>query len=450
MPDWFERSAMRDVLGEAALVADPFALYRLMDKLHPRRPQIEAALFERERELFNLDATIYLYDLTSTYFEGLAQANPKAQRGYSRDSRPDAKQVVIGLVVNRDGFPIAHEIFAGNRQDRTTVDAMLEALGQRVELRPGQTVVVDRGMAHKENIESIRKRQMFYIVAARQTERDEHLAEFEDLDGFTEVIRQPSPRNPAQKKSRVRVKQLRAGDETRVLCLSDGREAKDRAIREKAEKKLLADVERLRKSVAAGRVKSATVINQRVGRIKERYPRVARYFRLDYDEAAAQIACQRDDQRLAVAQALDGAYLLRTNRHDLNGEEFWRVYLLLTRAENAFRCMKSPLGERPIFHQLERRVETHIFLCVLAYHLLVSIEKTLLDQGVHSSWASVRDALRTRQICTVTLPTDDGWKLKIRQATKPEPTHLELYKQLSIPSAIMSPQRTWIMPGSDE
>ena len=450
MPDWFSRTALCDLLGEQAIVSDPFPLYRLLDKLHPKRAQIEAALVERERELFNLDATVFLYDLTSTYFEGQADLNPKAKRGYSRDSRPDAKQVVVGLVVNRDGFPLAHEVFAGNRLDCTTVDEMLDALGKRVPLQPGQTVVVDRGMAGKENIASILKRKLSYIVAARQSERDKHLAAFEDPEGYVEVIREPSPRNPAQKKSRVRVKQVRAGEETHVLCLSDGRRAKDRAIRDKHENRLLADVERLKKSVASGRTVNAAAVHQRLGRIKERYPRVARYYRLEYDETDKRVRCERDEECVQTAQALDGAYLLRTNRHDLSAEEFWRIYLLLTRAENAFRCMKSPLAERPIFHHLEHRVETHIFLCVLAYHLLAAIERTLLDQGVHTSWASVREILRTRQINTILLPSEDGWILKIRQATKPEPAHVELYKQLAISGKIIPPRRTWIMPGGDE
>src|SRR5271169_2815820 len=160
MPDWIRRTALADILGTdfEALVEDP--LYRVLDKLHPHRAAIEAELVERERRLFNLDRTIYLYDLTSTYFEGLAVANDKAQRGYSRDHRPDCKQVVIGLVVNRDGFPIAHEVFKGNTQDRTTLATMLDRLQARIGLPEGATVVVDRGMAYDENIAEITARKL--------------------------------------------------------------------------------------------------------------------------------------------------------------------------------------------------------------------------------------------------------------------------------------------------
>jgi len=171
--------------------------------LHPERERIESALCERERTLFNLDQTIYLYDLTSTYFEGQALANPKAKHGYSRDKRPDCKQVVVGLVVNRDGFPQAHEVFEGNRADRTTLTAMLDLLDTRVGLKAGQTVVVERGMAFDDNLAELKSRKLHYVVASRQSERDTWLAEFEDLCGFEEVLRLPSPRNPFQKKSQI-------------------------------------------------------------------------------------------------------------------------------------------------------------------------------------------------------------------------------------------------------
>ena len=450
MPEWIRSTALADILGENFDDLDAFPLYRNLDKLYPERARIEAALVERERELFDLDTTIYLYDLTSTYFEGQALGNRKAKRGYSRDKRPDCKQVVVGLVVNRDGFPIAHEVWAGNTQDRSTLDAMLDALAKRVDLEPGQTVVVDRGMAFKENLESIRARGLRYIVAARQGERDEHLAEFEDLEGFDDVVRQPGPRNPGQKKSRVRVQQRRVGEETHVLCLSDGRQAKDRAIREKHERRLLADMEKLKTRVGQGRLKDVEKIHAAIGRLRERHPRVARYYPIAYDEEKRLVEYHRDDAKMAVAETLDGSYLLKTDRHDLTADEAWRVYTLLTRAENAFRSMKSPLAERPIFHHLEHRVETHIFLCVLAYHLLVSIETTLLDNGVHTSWATVREQLRTHQICTVVLPAEGGQTLRIRQATKAEKPHRDLYRQLSIPSQIIRPKRTWITEGSDE
>ena len=206
MPDWIRRTALADILGADfdALEEDP--LYLVLDKLHPHRSVIEAALVERERSLFNLDATIYLYDLTSTYFEGQCVRNAKAKRGYSRDHRPDCKQVVVGLVVRREGFPITHEVFAGNAQDRTTLATMLDRLTERAGLKQGSTVVVDRGMAFDDNIAEIKQRRLNDVVASRQPERDRWLGDFEDTEGFTPLLRQPSPLNGAQKKTSIEVK----------------------------------------------------------------------------------------------------------------------------------------------------------------------------------------------------------------------------------------------------
>jgi transposase len=442
-PAWIRRTALADILGSNfdGLVED--ALYRVLDKLHPHRAAIEAALVERERNLFNLDRTIYLYDLTSTYFEGEAAANGKAQRGYSRDHRPDCKQVVIGLVVNRDGFPIAHEVFAGNTQDRTTLATMLDLLKRRVGLPEASTVVVDRGMAYDQNIAEIKARKLHYLVASRQSERTQWLADFADASGFTEVLRPPSPRNPAQHKTRVEVKIQREENTTYVLCRSAQRSDKDRAIRTKQEGRLLADLDKLKQRVSAGQLKRPEKIAEAIGRLKERYPRVARYYELSIDPNTAQFsAILKEDERAAAAQ-LDGCYLIKTDRSDLSAPDFWRVYALLTRAEDAFRDLKTPLGERPIYHHTERRVESHIFVCVLAFHLLVAIEKTLLDRGVHTSWASVRAILKTHQVCTIVLPTKGGQTLRIRKASTPENEVAQLYAQLRLTDQVIKPASRW-------
>jgi transposase len=444
MPRWIQDTALDDILGvDFEELADD-SLYRNLDKLYPNRFSIESGLVERERNLFNLDPTVFFYDLTSTYFEGMALKNPKAKRGYSRDKRPDCKQVVIGLVVGGEGFPVAHEVFPGNIQDRKSLRFMLDSLNERVGLSEGQTVVVDRGMAYEENIEEIRSRNLRYIVASRQSERDQWLEEFGDSGEFQEVERTPSPRNPYQNKSPVRVKMIRSGDETHVLCIGEGRKEKDRAIREKLEARLVRDLTKLQERVRKGRLVKPTAIAEVIGRLKERYPRVARYYSIFYDEHKNEVQWEVRTEQRAKAETLDGAYLLRTDRHDLSADEAWRLYMTLTRAETAFRCMKSPLAERPIFHQLQRRVETHIFLCVLAYHLLVAIEKTLLDKGVHTSWATVRETLQTHHVATIVLPTDGHILLKIRKGSTPEPQHVDLYQLLGVPQQIIRPKKTAI------
>ena len=445
MPDWIRSTALDDILDTRFDELSEDALYRTMDELTPHRAAIESALVERETQLFNVERTVFFYDLSSTYFEGLAKANRKARRGYSRDKRPDCLQVVVALVVNRDGFPLLHEVFEGNVQDRATLEAMLALIDGRVGLQEGQTVVIDRGMAYPENLDTLRAhpKGLHYVVAARQGERDQWLSEFEGLEGFEEVIRVPSPTNPLQKKSTIRVKAKRAGDELHVLCLSAERAQKDRAIRERQEARLLVDLHGLERRIARGQLKRPVKIGEAIGRLKERYPRVARYYRVDYDESARTLTHRLDEQRRAQAEQLDGSYLLRTDRTELSGEDAWRLYMLLTRAERAFRDMKSPLLLRPIHHQIARRVDTHIFLCLLAYHLLVAIEKTLLDQHVHVSWQTLRERLATHQVCTVVLPTDTGEVLRIRKGSTPESEHRIIYQLLDVPEQIIRPRKTW-------
>jgi transposase len=441
MPDWVRRTALAELLHADFRSLNDEALYRNLDRLHPQRALIEAELAARERDLFALPESIYLYDLTSTYFEGQALANEKAKRGYSRDKRPDCKQVVVGLVLDGDGFPKAHEVFEGNRNDSTTVEDMLAALEKRVGKKPGATVTVDRGMAYAENIEQIRGRGYHYLVAARPEERWEHERDFVEESGWEEIVREPSPTNPAQKKTQVRLKQCDTGAEVHVLCRSEQRQEKDRAIRELQEKRLLADLESLARGIAKRTKKPRTEaeVNQSIGRLRERYTRVGRYYQIRYQAERRALTWAVDEEGKRRAERLDGSYVLKTDRRDMSQEEIWRQYILLTRVESAFRAMKSPLLERPIFHHLADRVEAHIFLCVLAYHLLATVEKAFLDQGVHTSWASLREQLATHQVVTVVLPTSDGQQIRIRRATTPEAEHKRVYEVLRIPAEILDP-----------
>ena len=443
MPDWIRRTALGDILKEdfSGLVDE--ALYRNLDRLHPNRERIERELAEQEKTLFNLDDTVYLYDLTSTYFEGQAKANPQAKRGYSRDKRGDCKQVVIGLVLDREGFPKAHEIFDGNMQDRRSLDAMLDALEKRTGKRPGATVIVDRGMAFDENLEQIKKRGLHYMVAGLQTVRNQWLDELENDEGWEDVVRTPSPRNPFQKKTRVQVKRQQKGDVIYILCRSDGREEKDRAIRETHEAKLLKDLTRLQQRVDKGALKKHDKIHQAIGRLMERYPRVARYYNITCDSQQQKLSWKELADKKALARKLDGSWVLKTDRQDLTADEIWRTYILLTRVEDAFRDLKSPLMERPIFHHLQNRTQTHIFLCVLAYHLLAAIEHRFLQAGVHTSWWTIRQQLSTHQVATIVLPTADDRVLKIRKAGTPEPVHHKIYATLQISAEVMKPVKTW-------
>ena len=440
MPEWIADTALADILGfDPAELADD-SLYRNLDKLAESSSFIEAALAENERTLFDFDDTIYLYDLTSHYFEGQCAANPQARRGYSRDKRPDCKQVVVGLVINREGFPKAHLVFDGNRQDRTTLNEMLAQLEDVVGRHPGATVVVDRGMAFAENLEQIRARGYHYIVATRQTERNDWLDEFESGE-YTQIFRQPSPTNPSQKKGSVSARIAHRDGYTYALCVSEGRSKKDAAIRTGKEKKLVPDLSKLSARIENGKLTNYDLIQQAIGRLRERYPRVARYYDISY--SSGNLAWSERREAKQIAESLDGCYLLKTDRDDLQVDEIWHIYSLLAKAEGAFRAMKTPLSERPIFHHLAHRVRAHIFLCILAYHLMVAIELTLRAKGIHSSWASVRRTLQTHQVKTFILPLSDGRTVKVRKSVSPNPAQRAIYDALGLPHKVISTTKKW-------
>lgn len=488
---WIFRTALPDILGWEMPTVGVNTLYRHLDKLHPQKELIERALAERESNLFNLDNSVLLYDLTSTFFEGQCEKNPQAQHGYSRDGRPDCKQVAVGLVVNRDGFPLAHEVLDGNRSDTTTVADMLDVLGKRAADASSQrTVMVDRGMSSLANLKLICQRGYCYVVAAKQKERDALLAQLGDEADWHELggreatirikrmppdvvttLKSATLDNKAAKAAsaikrvqenkdpdKVNVLKQKAEAATQaeaearfalehhelwVLCVSSGRIEKDKAIREKQEQRLLEDMTKLSKRVAAGSLKASQKVHQAIGRLKERYPRVARYYDITFDEKAGTLSWDENRLMKLSAETLDGSYLLKTDRLDISDAEIWRTGMLLTRVEAAFRDLKSPLMERPIFHQLKHRVQTHVFVCILAYHLLVAIAKRFRDRGLETSWETLREALRTHQVSTVVMPTTDGRVLRWRHGTTPDKLHQEIYDTLGITSEVIRPIKTW-------
>ena len=310
-------------------------------------------------------------------------------------------------------------------------------------------MVVDRGMAFDDNLAEITHRKLHYVVASRQPERDRWLGR---PRGHRRLRPGAAPAFAAQP----------GAEEDRDRGQDPRRRRKDlRAVPQRA-----AHRQGPRHPHQAGRAAARGSRQARQARRREEpgqgredqpgdrtlegaLPRVARYFDLSYDAQTATLQAQFNADKHAKAEQLDGCYLIKTDRNDLSGDELWRIYILLTRAENAFRDMKSPLAERPIFHHTERRTEAHIFLCVLAYHLLIAIEKTLLDQGIHSSWPTVRDTLKSHQVCTIVLPADNGSCLRIRKAATAEPDVQDLYRRLAISPHIIKPQHSWTPAHSD-
>ena len=424
---WFERTALGELMEGRLKGLNEDLLYRVSDRLYRRREEIEVRLAQRERELFSLDETIILYDFTSTYFEGLAGGNEKAEYGYSRDHRPDQKQVVVGLVLDREGFPKAHTVLKGNTRDPKTLGGILDVLDKRVEDRR-VTVVIDRGLATEKNLEIVKGRGYTYIVATRQSEREKW---FPGVEKEQFVTLRENEKGEVEVEGQVR----RTGDEVVVLCYSKKREAKDRAIRERFQERFEEDAQRLKKRVETGNLKDEGKIHQAIGRLRERYPRVARYYDLKLVAGESgrwefRWALKKED--VEKDEARDGMYVLRTNRLDLSDREIWALYVMLTRVENSFRYLKSTLGIRPLFHQKAHRVESHIFISIMAYHLLHAIELKLREHGDTRSWPTIRDILSTHNVVTIIHRGTNGKVYKIRKGTKAERKHEEIYKRLGL------------------
>ena len=420
---WVDRTAMADLLGQKLAYVNKDALYRVSDRLWSERERIEGHLGTTEGRLFELEETLVLYDMRSTYFEGLAAGNPKAQRGYSRDKRGDCKQIVVGMVLDEAGFPKASETWRGATNDSQTLEAMLEQLQVRTGKREGATVVMDRGIASAENVKLLKERGYHYIVALPGQSRRKWIDE----------IRRAEFRSLDERHPEIRVCIKQRDGEVYLIVRSEPRIAKDRAIRERFTLLLATGLKKLAGRVQKGKI-SRHKVQQRIGRLKQRYQRAARFFTTELidTEAGLELHCDIDESKVAEAEMLDGLYILKTNRSDLDPARLWNLYMMLSRVETSFRYLKTSLGMRPIFHQLEKRADGHIFISILAYHLLHAIEQSMLAHGDHRSWPTIRKELETHRSMTIKLPDANGSIHHLRVATTPTAEQKQLYRKLGL------------------
>jgi transposase len=374
---WYRRTALEELLGVAPEQVHTDRLYKALDQLLPHKEAIEKHLRERLGELFELKCDLLLYDVTSTYFEGEMDSCSLAQRGYSRDSRPDCLQVCIGLVVTEDGFPLGHEVFAGNTHDSTTVKTMIQSLEKKYGWL-NRVWVMDRGMVSEENLKFLRERGGQYIVGTPKSMLRQFEQHFTEEDWTT-----------AQEGVEVKLVPGPAGDETFILARSADRRAKELAMHEKFTARLEAGLQRLKAATESGRLKNEIVAGERLGRLKQQNWRASRAF----DVTIKKLARPRGKQRLEIIwrsnakfgdwnQLADGCYLLRSNLTDVDAATLWKRYIQLTEAEWAFRIAKDELEIRPIWHQKEDRVKAHILVCFLAYVLWKTLAGWMRGAGL--------------------------------------------------------------------
>lgn len=423
---WIRRSALADLMNRDFEGINEDVLYRISDKLYRNKEEIEEGLGKEEERLFNLSENIVLYDLTSTYFEGLMKRSIKAERGYSRDKRKDCKQVIVGLVLDEEGFAKGHAVYEGNRQDTKGIVGLIEKLKRRTKKEKEPTVIVDRGIGTEDNLKKLREIGLKYIVATRQRELKEWDIDYEEIEFETIETRSGLEVSLGVKEK---------DGELYILCKSELRKKKEERIWLRFKEDIEEALERLSRRIVCGRLRDEVKIYQSIGRIKERYRKVSKYYHIELKgskEEGYRLYYELDKEKEEKREIFEGRYILRTNRDDLTKEEIWKLYIMLTRVENGFKNLKADLGIRPIYHHKDNRIEGHIFISVLAYHLLHSIEYILKNQNDIRTPKTLKEILISHQIVTVTMPDIDGKVHHLRLPTEADAEQQEIYKTLGI------------------
>ena len=419
---FYKRTALCDLLGVPVEKIDDDRLYRALDRLLPHKGALERYLKERLGQLFDLDYDLLLYDVTSTYFEGLAKANPLAQYGYSRDRRGDCKQVCIALVVSRCGLPLGYEVFGGNRADVSTVEEIVETMEGRYG-RANRIWVMDRGMVCEDNIEYLKEGCRRYIVGTPKSllRRYEQALLKDDWQQVHEGLQIKTCRSPD-------------GDEVFILCRSEDRRQKEKAIHERFEKRIEEGLKCIEQSCAVRKYKLVTIA-KRVGRLLGRYSRAGGLFKTDViqdTDGRGRLVWEKIDAWRDWASLSEGCYLLRTNITDWSGEDLWKAYMQLTDAEAAFRIHKSDLQIRPIWHQRQDRVEAHILVCFLAYVLWKTLAQMCQQKGLGDEPRRVIDELSQIRMVDVVLPMRSGVEIWRRCITEPTDHQAILLQRLGL------------------
>ncbi len=435
--EWLQqRSGLGELLGHDFNTTKLNRLYRVSDRLLHHRSALEAHLYGQERELFALAETITLYDLTNTFFEGAARGNPKAQRGHSKEKRSDCPLVTLGLVLDASGFPRRSEVFAGNVSEPKTLEQMLQRLSASAGAG-GATVVLDAGIATEENVEWLKARGYRYLVVSRSRHRqfDEQQATLIKDDG----------------KVRIQIQRVvdEAAGEVRLYCHSSRREEKDRAIQKRFSARLEEALQHLAEGLHKKRcVKQYDKVLTRIGRLRQRYSSVARYYdiRIDKDEDTGNATALHWSRNTTTDQTHPGVYCLRTNQEQWDEQTLWRTYTMLTDLEGVFRALKSELGLRPVYHQKEDRVSGHLFISVLAYHLVHTIRFQLKAHDIHLSWESLRRQLDGQDRVTAVIRREDGKIYHIRKATRPEPRQQVIIDALGLSRNPGGTEKTLVDP----
>ena len=424
---WYEKTALDDLLGIPSEKINDDRLYRALDALLPHKEALFKHMQQRYGELFGETFDFLFYDITSAYFEGSGERNPQAKRGYSRDGRPDCVQVCIGLVVSREGFPLAFEVFDGNRPDVTTVEEMVELMEEKYG-QAQRVWVIDRGMVSEENLEFLRQRRARYLVGTpksmlKRYEREMTEAGWEAVAPGVEVKLCAAPEG---------------GEETFILCRSEGRKEKEQAILNRFVERLERALNKLVLQAEQGKIRNRQKVLLRIGRLLERNSRAASLFEVSVEESGSgkearlKIEIRKNEERYEWALNTSGSYLLRTNWKEGTPRELWKTYIQLTQAEDAFRITKSDLGIRPIFHQRSDRTQAHILVCFLALAMWRTLQQWMSACGLGTAPRKLLEEMREIRSMDVLLPTREK-TLRLRVVSTAPKALKVLLQRLKLP-----------------
>jgi transposase len=425
---WFPQTAMAALLDSDERVAEKDRLYRALDRMVEHKEALEAHLAQRWKDLFGASFDVLLYDLTSTYFEGEAQEVDKAEHGYSRDQRPECKQLILALVVTPEGFPLSYEVFEGNRADVSTLEEVLEAV-ERKYGRARRVWVFDRGVVSEENLQRLRQRGARYLVGTPRAELKAH--ERRLLEGDWQSL-----------SAEVQVQLIpQDNNETYVLARSRSRAQKEIAMRSRLVRGLMRDLIRLRRALRHGRLKDPDKVLLQLGRLKERYRKAWGYLKISFQDL--RLSWRWDRHALRLAASRDGAYLLRTNLEDSDPAKLWIQYIQLTEVEAVFRALKSDLAIRPIWHFTPKRVEAHIMVAFLGYCLWVCLKHKLRASAPSLTPWQLLDQFGRIHMVEVWFKLRTSGCICLERITQPEAAQAALIHQLNWPLPQQPPPKIY-------
>jgi transposase len=437
---WYRTTALEELLGVSTEDIYDERLYRALDRLLPHKEPIEKSLVKRLGELFDLDYDLLLYDVTSTYFEGLADPTI-AKRGYSRDHRPDCVQVNIALVVSREGMPLGYEIFAGNTTDVTTVQQIVESMEERFG-KVNRVWVMDRGMVSAENIAWFNSTGRRYVIGTARAE----------LGRFAKPIADRTDWRQIREDIEVKICRGPDGSETFLLCRSASRSEKEQAMHGRFSKRIEEGLHSLGRRIEKSQAPlDRGALERQIGRLLERNCRASARYSISLTEdrampAGVKLKWSTRPEWDDWAKLTEGTYILRSNIHDWTDEQLWKTYIQLTEAEAAFRIQKSDLCIRPIWHHKQGRIKAHILICFLAYVLWKTLQQWQSRAGLGHSPRTILTELSRIHSADIVLPLADGSKreLRLRCVVRPDREQELLLQRLglTLPERLRPPSGT--------